>query len=396
MKTLLVIALLAFLPASAAAQQKTATYDPNAPLTAAEEKLIFFPTMEACVAAYESGEYLGYIPHPKNQRPLPVGAVTLPTAICADEDVREFSGGNRAVVVLENVPVDLENGEPVMDARCRNKIHRSVRLPLRRGLQGPPGPPGKDGRAGTNGRDGLSCWDTNGDGFPDLSEDKNHDGKWDADDCVKTVVVATPQAAPAFILPPASDDASNWGLTGSVMLGTFSSMPINSFVSGLAGRNVCDVKGHTFGGGLAWRPDEDSWLIVRFTAEGKTIKDGSYTQCKECNLTRVAYNMKAWGGQIEAVGKFTDWPIKPMASLNLGAGHVTGLAFEFVGAAGTIPPSARTVGARELFGNDWLAFAGAGLGVAIDQGSNITWGITAVGLEFPGRYFGKVSFTKFW
>ncbi len=45
------------------------------------------------------------------------------------------------------------------------------------GLQGPPGPTGADGQAGT------SCWDTDGDGIADASEDVNGDGAYDALDC---------------------------------------------------------------------------------------------------------------------------------------------------------------------------------------------------------------------
>lgn len=38
-------------------------------------------------------------------------------------------------------------------------------------------------RAGPQGDPGLACWDTNGNGVQDSSEDTNGDGVWDAADC---------------------------------------------------------------------------------------------------------------------------------------------------------------------------------------------------------------------
>ncbi|MBI2281539.1 MAG: hypothetical protein HYU68_12755 [Bacteroidetes bacterium] len=48
---------------------------------------------------------------------------------------------------------------------------------------GPQGPAGLAGTNGTNGIDGLNCWDANGNGVQDASEDINLDGNWDALDC---------------------------------------------------------------------------------------------------------------------------------------------------------------------------------------------------------------------
>lgn len=45
------------------------------------------------------------------------------------------------------------------------------------GQQDVPGP------AGANGADGVSCWDTNGNGFADPNEDINGDRMWDALAC---------------------------------------------------------------------------------------------------------------------------------------------------------------------------------------------------------------------
>jgi hypothetical protein len=45
------------------------------------------------------------------------------------------------------------------------------------------GAKGEDGSAGTNGSNGLNCWDLNGDGVQDAAEDINNDNDWDALDC---------------------------------------------------------------------------------------------------------------------------------------------------------------------------------------------------------------------
>ena len=50
------------------------------------------------------------------------------------------------------------------------------------GDPGPAGPQGPQGPAGPGG--GLNCWDTNGDGIQDASEDVNNDGFWNAADCI--------------------------------------------------------------------------------------------------------------------------------------------------------------------------------------------------------------------
>jgi hypothetical protein len=72
------------------------------------------------------------------------------------------------------------------------------------GLQGTPGEPGAPGAQGDAGPDGLACWDLNGDGVQDTTEDINSDGVWNALDC------QGPQGEQG---PPGSADA--WSLTGS-------------------------------------------------------------------------------------------------------------------------------------------------------------------------------------
>lgn len=76
------------------------------------------------------------------------------------------------------------------------------------GPAGPAGPTGVAGPTGTAGATGLSCWDTNGNGINEASEDINTDGSWDALDCIG----ATGPAGPAG----ATGSAGPAGPTGGV------------------------------------------------------------------------------------------------------------------------------------------------------------------------------------
>jgi hypothetical protein len=51
------------------------------------------------------------------------------------------------------------------------------------GPAGPVGPAGPAGAAGTAGTNGINCWDANGNGVNDPSEDTNSDGSWNSLDC---------------------------------------------------------------------------------------------------------------------------------------------------------------------------------------------------------------------
>ncbi len=51
------------------------------------------------------------------------------------------------------------------------------------GATGPAGPVGVQGPAGIAGAPGLACWDSNGNGIAEASEDINGDGIFDALDC---------------------------------------------------------------------------------------------------------------------------------------------------------------------------------------------------------------------
>lgn len=78
------------------------------------------------------------------------------------------------------------------------------------GPAGPAGPTGPQGPAGPGG--GLNCWDTNGNGITDPSEDVNNDGFWDALDCRGAAGPQGP-AGPAGAQGPAGP-AGATGATG--------------------------------------------------------------------------------------------------------------------------------------------------------------------------------------
>lgn len=90
------------------------------------------------------------------------------------------------------------------------------------GVQGPPGSPGPNGADGTNGMDGadgmdgtagldgsngVECWDVNGDGVEDASEDTNLDAMWNALDCQPAITreVVTGQTTTTIVFQQSLD-----------------------------------------------------------------------------------------------------------------------------------------------------------------------------------------------
>jgi len=195
--------------------------------------------------------------------------------------------------------------------------------------------------------------------------------------------------------PYQEESRYQWGPTASAMVGNFSSVPVNGIVSRLADRDVCDIQGRAFDVGVAFgKPKSSFW---RLTFAGKLVEDRSSTRylCENCGteVTTVAKGMRVWGVRGERVFRITDWPVQPMVTVHGGVGRVTGRAYRYQGPMGRPPTSVEEVGARELFGSDWFPLVGAGVGVMGDLGRHLTWGVTAVGVEYPGIYYGQVSLT---
>jgi hypothetical protein len=67
------------------------------------------------------------------------------------------------------------------------------------GPQGLPGDIGPQGPRGNDGTDGLSCWDSNGNGVKDADEDLNQDGSWDAADCQGSVELQSVRERLAYL-----------------------------------------------------------------------------------------------------------------------------------------------------------------------------------------------------
>lgn len=80
------------------------------------------------------------------------------------------------------------------------------------GGNGPTGPTGPAGTAGPTGTNGISCWDTNGNGVNDPGEDVNSDGNWDALDCAGAAGPAGP-AGPTGVA--GTNGISCWDANGN-------------------------------------------------------------------------------------------------------------------------------------------------------------------------------------
>lgn len=218
----------------------------------------------------------------------------------------------------------------------------------------------------------------------------------------------TPTATPVPVMeieeeeePPSSPSSSQWGLTASGMIGSFDSIPIGGdggFIESIAGRRVC-VQGRTVDLGLARGGVASSFW--RFTLLSKSFRKGSFTEytCPSCTQeVRIVEdgNVRTLGLQIERVQGFKNktWSaIRPMISISAGAGRISGSVRRLSGPVGKPPTTSEVVDASELFDSRWVANAGVGVGVMGDLGSHFTYAVTIVGVEYPGRYFGRVSLT---
>lgn len=83
------------------------------------------------------------------------------------------------------------------------------------GPAGPTGAAGTAGPTGSNGINGISCWDLNGNGVNDPSEDVNTDGNWDALDCAGAVGAAGPTGAAGSTGANGINGINCWDLNGN-------------------------------------------------------------------------------------------------------------------------------------------------------------------------------------
>ena len=118
------------------------------------------------------------------------------------------------------------------------------------GADGADGTNGTDGTNGIDGANGINCWDTNGDGINDSSEDTNNDGIWDALDC-------------------AGADGQNGtqGLRGAVMY-------IYNGQTCPAGWNTQQINVALFGGAPVDACYSDLPCVVMYIYDGQTCPTG--------------------------------------------------------------------------------------------------------------------------
>jgi len=128
------------------------------------------------------------------------------------------------------------------------------------GLPGLDGADGTDGADGADGTDGVNCWDTNGDGVQDPSEDINGDGEWNALDCQGTEGNSDVQV---FVFNNPTWDASTMALNlpaltqeviDTYLIQAYLGFPINNIPNSV----YYDVPGAANGGAYYYR----SWINV--------------------------------------------------------------------------------------------------------------------------------------
>lgn len=84
-----------------------------------------------------------------------------------------------------------------------------------------------------------------------------------------------------------------------------------------------------------------------------------------------------------------------MITGNIGVGHISGEVWQVTAPMGAATYSTpHRVEARELFGSDWVPFAGAGVGITTDVNKKLNLTVTAVGVEhLSGIYYGRIGGT---
>ena len=118
---------------------------------------------------------------------------------------------------------------------------------------GADGADGNDGADGTDGTNGINCWDTNGDGVNDSSEDTNNDGAWNALDCAGA--------------DGADGQDGTQGSVGAVMY-------IYNGQTCPAGWNTQQINVAIFGGAAVDACYTDSPCVVMYIYDGQTCPAG--------------------------------------------------------------------------------------------------------------------------
>ena len=197
---------------------------------------------------------------------------------------------------------------------------------------------------------------------------------------------------------PVTTSTKKWGLTGSAMIGIFQSVPVGTAIERITGRNVC-FTGRLFEVGVAKGDQKSS--IWRATFVVQTVDDGSTTNfiCQNCaqEVTTTTVGVKVLGVKGERVQRIkllpSRSPVQLMVTGHVGLGHMSGRASQSTGPIGGSPTKVSAVGVDELFGSNWFPIVGGGVGLMGDFGQHWTYGLTAVGFEWPGIYYGAITVT---
>ena len=143
------------------------------------------------------------------------------------------------------------------------------------------------------------------------------------------------------------------------------------------------------------RPGGSYW---RWTFLVDVMRDGSSTRyfCPDCRqeTQNLSEGMTVWGVKLERVQRFgpATWPIQPALGIHAGVGRVSGHATKYVRSLNAGTMTVQRVGARELFGSDFLLNAGIDAGIAGEFSDNWTYGVSA-GYDHPGLSAGvKVTY----
>ncbi len=176
-----------------------------------------------------------------------------------------------------------------------------------------------------------------------------------------------------------------FGLTGGLMLGDFSSRPVNATLESITGRLLC-IDGRMFDIGIALGEPGASFTRIAFFRT--SVGDGSYTRydTRGTVVTAFAEEVRFTGFRAERVFRLKrSWPVTPAISASFGAGSVSGGVYRrFEGSSGITADRAE---AEKLLGSRWIITPGAGLGFAGELGRNVTFTALLAGFEYPGVYW---------
>ncbi len=203
--------------------------------------------------------------------------------------------------------------------------------------------------------------------------------------------------------PPPPDDEeesegdSRWGITAGAMLGEFDSVPIGRAINRISGRTVC-MKGREFDLGVAHGDVESS--VWRLTFALKSIREGSFTQrdCPNCGeevKTIASSGVHVLGVQLERqfrISVHEGRGIQPMVEVHVGAGLISGKAHEQT-LRNSVVTATRNVDASALMNSKVFPIAGAGVGFMGALSDHVGYAVTVAGIEYPGRYYGRIALT---